>query len=481
LLVRAVELADRTGLLLPHGVRERCTAEARPPVAVGLAAQPAAGSLGPDEEAYLARRAALAEAALRQRGPELAVLAGRTGVRGWVLLAIAALAFVIGFISHPASADKRLNLLAFPVLGLVAWNCCVYLLLLLHALRGRRVRPGGGPLVAWIAHSLTRIRLPGLSPAMDAPGQARAAVVTAAASRFLRDWIGQQAPLAVAEARALLHGCALLLALGMAAGLVYHGLYLEYRAGWESTFLGAGAVEVILRILLGPAASLTQISVPDAAGIAALRFRPGFEGENAARWIWLYLAATGIYVVAPRALLLAWSGFRASRLRHSFFSPRRDDRYFHRLLQAGRGTGELAAILWHGVEPTAELRGRVRELLRDELGGQVTLEFLDPIAYGEEASFLRELAPQPGRERFVVVFSLAATPEEEVHGALLGHLEAAHPEGEAVAPLVLLDAAPLGRFAADEGFRSHYEQRLRSWQRFAEAHNAACRVLEPPA
>jgi hypothetical protein len=75
------------------------------------------------------------------------------------------------------------------------------------------------------------------------------------------------------------------------------------------------------------------------------------------------------------------------------------------------------------------------------------------------------------------VFSLAATPEEEVQGELLRQLAAHGPTGGESMPLVVLDAAPLGRFDSGGGFRAHYEDRLRAWERFLKGHGATQLVL----
>jgi hypothetical protein len=215
--------------------------------------------------------------------------------------------------------------------------------------------------------------------------------------------------------------------------------------------------------------------------IAALRFVNGTGGGNAQDWILLYVAAAFVYVVVPRAGLWLLGVRQAATRRREFYFPAADDRYYRRLLQAGRGADEVAAVFWHGVEPTAGLRARVREALADELGARVTLEFLEPVAYGEESAALQRLAVHDPREHLVAVFSLAATPEEEVQGELLRALAAAAATAEAPPLLVLLDAAPLGRFAAAAGYRTHYEERQRTWQRFIRDHHATLRLLEPPA
>ena len=46
-------------------------------------------------------------------------------------------------------------------------------------------------------------------------------------------------------------------------------LGLEYRAGWESTFLDAARVRALLGFALAPAAWLTGIALPDVARLEA--------------------------------------------------------------------------------------------------------------------------------------------------------------------------------------------------------------------
>jgi len=282
----------------------------------------------------------------------------------------------------------------------------------------------------------------------------------------------------MARARLLLHCAALLVAAGAVAGLVFRGLYLEYLAGWESTFLDAAGVHTILSVVLGPASWITGIALPDARDFEQLRFRPGFAGENAGRWIWLYAVAAGLYVGVPRLLLAASAALEERRLEQRFYRPNLQDPYFRRLLQPARGAGEVATVVWHGVQPGADLRSRVREELLDRLGGRVRLEFLDPLAYGEEESPLPALDERDPREHLVAVFSLAATPEEEVQGTLLRRLAREGPAGEPRPPMVLLDAEPLSRFRSDPAFWSRHEERVRVWKRFTAAHGARAVVLD---
>ena len=475
LRVRAVETADRDGILLPQAVRERCTAEAGPPEApdtVGAA-------LGPGSQAFLARRAALAEAELLKRNPGLDAPVAGLGL-GRLPLWIAALAVLTaGFTSALAWKNQPLQLLGFPLLWLIAWNLLVYLWLLVMPL----FAAGGGavprPLVDFVTRLLARLRMPRWPVA--GAGDARAAVAAESATQFLRDWVPLQAPLLAARAKALLHAGAMLLAVGTMIGLVLLGLRVHYMAGWESSWgVTAEGLHALLRTVLAPAAWVTPESIarmPTLDEIRSWSFQDGGRGGHAWDLVKLFVVATFLYVVLPRAALWGLARRQVARRRESFYAPPADDRYYRRLLQSSRGAGEVAAVFFHGLEPTAGLRARLREALGDELGGRVALEFMPRVTYGDEAGVAATLASHDERERLVAVFSLAATPEEEVQGELLRQLAAHGPTGGESMPLVVLDAAPLGRFDSGGGFRAHYEDRLRAWERFLKGHGATQLVL----
>src|SRR5690606_18365061 len=101
--------------------------------------------------------------------------------------------------------------------------------------------------------------------------------------RFARDWSEISQPMLVWHAHRLFHLCAILLVIGLIAGMYVRGVVLRYEAGWESTFLGPDAVGVLLRVLYGPAAALSGLALPsDPAEVEALRWSAFGAAANGA-------------------------------------------------------------------------------------------------------------------------------------------------------------------------------------------------------
>jgi hypothetical protein len=294
---------------------------------------------------FVAVRAALALSRLLPRAPE----AGRwLGRRGWHP-ALVPLALLLGALAGLAvdqlGPPQRVNLLAPAVWAVVLWNLAIYAALALPApqpcLLARLLASRGGTLPR--------------QPQLHA------------------DWLRTAAPLMTQRAALLMHTAAAALALGLAAGLYLRGLVMDYRAGWQSTFLEAPAVQAALGLALWPASWLTGVSVPD---VAPLRLAPGAAATaSAAPWIHLFAATLLLAVVLPRAVLAARAALRAARLsRH--FPLALDDDYFEALHPLMRPAGgRPLTLLWC---PLAPLSAPVRLLgqpvaLPDE-GGQRLLD-----------------------------------------------------------------------------------------------------------
>jgi hypothetical protein len=314
----------------------------------------------------------------------------------------------------------------------------------------------------WATAALAR-QLP-----MGGPPEAVAAVT---GERFARDWLAASRPLLVARARTAFHLAAAALAAGTVAGMYLRGLVFEYRAGWESTFLDGPAVHALLSALLGPASAVTGIPLPDAAGVAELRFAPGQPGVNAAPWIHLYAATAALYVMVPR-LALAALGAAGSRRIAAAFPLELSDPYYRRIAAEAFGRTASLALLPYGAAPEAARLPALEQALAESLGETLTVALQPPLEYGGEDALLRDDLPPALAEadHVAVLASLAATPEAEVHGALLASLgKARKAAGKSDPVLLLLDEAPyrerLG--TAPEAAR-RVRERLFAWRQLAE-------------
>ncbi len=404
LLVQAIETADTARTVLRDADR----------IAVGEAAAKAVGA-GASVDAYLGRRAALTLAGLDAREPRLRLLRERRHAGPGLVAAAVAVAFVAGIVAVHIGNAHRINLLAPPVLVLLAWNVAVYLLLaigIVASRRGSRAAPRAG----------LRGRLARLFGAVPRAWRqaAQSGPLATAVAAFTVDWMRLAAPLWQRRATYILHAAAAALALGEVCGLYLRGIALEYRAAWESTFLGAADVARILQFVLAPGTWMTGIAVPGADVLRELG--PGSPGENAARWIHLYAGTILVVVVVPRLLLaaIAWAGAR--QLSRNF-PLRLDTPYHQRILRAWReGAAQVYAVPYSFDLPAAGTEG-LRALLARAFESPVDLEWSAAVRYGDDAL----PAPRTAPGVVLVVFSLAATPEAENHGAIVGELAARFP------------------------------------------------------
>jgi hypothetical protein len=135
--------------------------------------------------------------------------------------------------------SQQVNLLAPPVWGLLMWNlglAAAWLGLRVCKLLTRQ------PAARWPWAAALQRWLNGAAVAGSQPVQQAATA-----------WAHASAPLQAARAALLLHLAAATLAVGLASGLYLRGLVLDYRAGWQSTFLEAPTVQRWLNTGLAPA------------------------------------------------------------------------------------------------------------------------------------------------------------------------------------------------------------------------------------
>ena len=412
------------------------------------------------DERFLVARADHLTTPLESRWPGLRL------ARSLVLLqvprvAVVALAVVGGLLYDRLGDTRRINLLAFPLLGLLAWNLFVF-----AAMAMRRWRPPLRP------HHRTRAVVQAVM-AVAARGRwfggGDAARWLGAAMRgFTRLWVLTASHIAQARGARLLHLAAASFAVGAVLGMYVRGLAFEYRAGWESTFLDARAVRGLLRIVLGPAAWLLHAVWPAAAPPPSDLFSlaniqrlqgPAADGE-AAIWIHLWVVTIVALVVAPR-LALAWRAGRRERRLAERVTPPLGEPYYLRLLAADRGGGTSIDVVPYGYRPSPRAAESVDALLLDLFGSHAQIRRVDAVGYGERVDLARE-AHAPAA--IVLLFNLAQSPEPEVHGALLDALRRDVDRAGASLLLVLDEEPYRARLGADA---PRVSERRRSWERLA--------------
>ncbi|HSW03823.1 DUF2868 domain-containing protein [Aquabacterium sp.] len=349
----------------------------------------------------------------------------------WLALAVL-LAFIGGMLVDRIGAAHHIDLLAPPVWAVVAWNLAVYLALLV---------PG--------SHRFVRRPLAGMMKGPRLGGEAALALGSV--------WARCAAPLTGARWALGLHLAAAALAAGLITGLYLRGLVQDYRAGWQSTFLDAPAVQAVLNLLLAPAAAVSGIAVPEAA---PLRVMQGVAPQgNAAPWIHLYAVTLLLMVVLPRVALTGWAAWRVGRLRRHFPLPL-DGPYYDKLRLQQRGGRIVAEVRPHAAAVSAQAALGLRALLATVWGDAVDLRITEPVPHGHEEE--AATAPPADATLRIALFELGATPESDAHGRLLDALAGPTPR------LAVVDEAAFKRRFASQPER--LQQRRAAWQGLVRTH-----------
>ncbi len=396
---------------------------------------------------FIARRATLGCARLAQRG----ITVPSAGPSGALASALAGAAFVVGLASESVASASRINILAPPLLALLAWNLAVYLVLL----AGRLLRVRGARRAASAEGPLRRVWGAAMSRWVGWKARRHGRGAEAVA-RFVDGWGHAAAPLRTARVAAALHAAAAMLALGALSSLYARGLAFEYRAGWDSTFLSAPSVHALLTVVLGPASQLSGIALPDAADLERLRFSQG-PGENAAPWIHLHAVTLALVVIVPRLLLAAAAAWRVRWLKRAMALPL-DDAYFGPLWRSHAGHATAVQVRPYSYRLDPALRPGLEAALAQLFGSRVQVQLAEPVPQGAEDV---PAAPAPAGALVVALFPLTATPEPETHGAFVRALARVRTEGVRV----LVDESGFRRrFTGAEG-ETRRAQRRTAWER----------------
>jgi hypothetical protein len=448
MLVKAIEEADRQKEVLTDDDRKYASRTARE-LAHWQAAEARSGATLPE---FLYQRAEQLLKRLAARHKAFAAVAtGHSGLWGasWLLPVLALLA---GGLAERFTDAHRVDLLSLPLLGIIAWNAAAYVLLGAWALLPGRRAAGMRRALA------NRMGLGGSHVPRRLPH-----VLGSGVLQFMVDWARLGANLNLARIARILHFSAAAFALGAALSLYARGIVARYAAGWESTFLDAGQVHGLLSLLFAPAVRLFGLegfTLPEVAGLQGWSdARPG----NGARWVHLYAASLLLYVVVPRLVLGTVAAVRAAWLRRRFPLDL-EQPYFRQLaVAAGGEPGVLRVLPYSLTVDEARSRG-LDAVAQDMLGEQARVRLLPPAAYGSAAP---QLEAAEGVTT-AVLFGIAATPEQENHGAFLAQL------GRGRRLLVLLDQSALA--ARTDAVR--LRERVELWREFCILHGAEPTVVD---
>lgn len=352
-LMRAIEAADTQGRLVSEVERDQIDREARQAAGVG-----AEQNITVSPERFLDLRAQRLLAVASGRNPHLAALQEPPYWQRWFAAGTPVAALLLGVLTDVIANPHRVDLVSLPLLGILAWNLAVYLALIAGwALAGHReARPLLAGLGRWTdGERAMRRRAANLS--------------TSVAAQFHLRWYPATRALHAQRIKRVLHLAAAAWAVGVGLSLLIRGLVVEYRVGWESTFLTDAQVHAILSFLRLPALLLFPFQPFSVQEVAALQFSQGGGALAGARWVYMYVALLLVVVVVPR-LVLAGVAYWRERMLSRKVAIDLQDPYYQRLLALLHSVRVQLCLLTHRDEDRALLR---RVLVQEPEHGPVLI------------------------------------------------------------------------------------------------------------
>jgi hypothetical protein len=262
----------------------------------------------------------------------------------------------------------------------------------------------------------------------------------------------------------LLHVGAFALAFGAIAGMYISGIAFEYRATWESTWLDAPDVQRYVNVVLGPAARVLGIRVPDVAPLRS-------PGEGDARpWIHLWATTLGLFVLLPRATLAAVEALKVARLSRSL-PVEVDGGYVRRALHSGRGAATVVEVVYYSCAPERALRDKLHTILQEHAGARAVIRDGASLEYGDDPGQI--VLPEPSPGVVALVFTLAQTPEPEVHGKFIERLR----ERLDAASRELVLVLEMATYRQRVGSENRVRERRATWERLLRSVQASALEL----
>jgi hypothetical protein len=436
--VRAVEEADAEGNVWDGEFRREVTREA---------AQKAK-----DTDAFLDHRAALL--ARKGRYASIAAPLRFPSAPSWLVSLGWASAFAVGWWLAALGQESEINLLALPLILILAWNAVIVLWSLWPGAHKQHAHDDD-----WRENLLKRLERP------SAPAPQADTLVPAATARF-RELLRAPALQRLAcRFRAWLHIGAALLALGSISAMYARGWSKEYRAVWESTLLDEASATKFFRAMFSPASLVTGQTIP-LDQLPGMRRRPGEAAPNpgdALPWIHLYAATLGLFVLVPRVLLTLLELSRAKGVPGRALSAPDWQAYVHRLRSLAEGAGAPALVLTHGLSHDAAAQDRWRHWAYLHWRDVGHLAF-ESVPLGGESEFVNAFVPSGAR--VMLVFNMAATPEPEVQRGLVHSLANKLKETQSPGARLLLaldDVDLRKRWAGFGDLPAHLAERSAAW------------------
>src|SRR6478735_7767781 len=286
LLAQAIETVDTQGGLLSEVERDQIDRQARHDAGIAGEERQAVAP-----EHFIDLRAQRVLATTQRRNPALAAMQEPGSLKGWLTIGTPLAALAVGVLTDVIANPHRVDLVSLPLLGIVAWNVAIYLVLIGEWLLAGR--GGHRPLLAglgrWAEGSRAFKRRSGN-------------LTSRVTALFYLRWYQLTEALHIQRGKRVLHLSAAAWAVGVAMSLLTRGLVVEYRVGWESTLLDTVQVHAILSFLRLPALLVFPFQPFTVEEVAQLQFTHG-GGVASARWVYMYVALLLVLVVVPRVLL----------------------------------------------------------------------------------------------------------------------------------------------------------------------------------
>ncbi|WP_096892572.1 DUF2868 domain-containing protein [Candidatus Scalindua japonica] len=426
------------------------------------------------KEAFLTKRAELLFQIVGVVYPKARTDINRIQWSGWFTVLLLILLSVSGFIANEFESGKRLNLLAFPVIGMLGWNLFVYSLKVFTQVffifRKRYSGTNQGFFLILISNISIRLLKKKCTHSSD-----KTLVYNRCFRNYYIEWLKLSSSIYRIHVSRVFHLCAILFALGIIGGMYLRGLTTEYYAGWESTFLETETVHNFLSIALMPAAIITEQQFPTLERVASIRWGNGGLGENATDWIHLFAKTIFLFIIVPRCFLSVIAFIRERHLRTHFPIQYDKDSYFTKLFISKPGQRELMHIIPYSIELTDQQKDVLRSLFAQVLGWKAQVEFHRTISYGREDQFCREFtfSAKDPVESLAILFSLSSTPETEIHNAFISTLFKMVTDNNMVVQiLIVVDESDFKtRFSRQKGAEEKLESRRELWRRTITSKN----------